>query len=271
MPELPESVVLAAQMQRKLRDKVVRTVEIYQPKCCNKPAEDYARFLPGSAIESAAPFGKWIEVDFFGGTRLMLSLGMGGEIRFLAEGSKPPDKTRFLLSFEDGTGFYITLWWFGYVHLVLPGEAHSMTVEFGPDPLDLTLENFKALLQGRRGAVKPFLLDQRKIRGIGNFYIQEILYRAKLHPLRPINSLSEHDQEALYNAIRYVFDESITLKSSNYELDFYGRRGGYGLDNMAIAYKEGAICPDCASEVRKIKSGSTSQYICPKCQVNSAV
>ncbi|MFH1943128.1 MAG: Fpg/Nei family DNA glycosylase, partial [bacterium] len=175
-------------------------------------------------------------------------------------------KSRFILRFTDGTGFFITLWWFGYVHLVLQGEKHGMTDALGPDPLQLSHQAFIDLLDGRKGGIKPFLLNQKRIRGIGNFYIQEILYRARLHPLREIPSLAEEEKTNLHRVIIDVFHESIALDSSSYELDFLGMKGRYGVDRMSIAYQEGVVCPACRSRIEKIRTGSTAQYMCPHCQ-----
>ena len=266
MPELPEMVVVARQMDQSLRGKQVEKIWIFQPKCLYRAEEDYHRHLPGKIVQGVRALGKWVEIDLRGGDRLLVSLGMGGEVCFLDKDAHSPEKSRCVLRFTDGTGFFITLWWFGYFHLVLKGEAHGMTDSLGPDPLMLSAESFKGLLNRRRGGIKSFLLNQKCLRGIGNFYIQEILYKARLHPLRAIPSMTEVEKDRLYTAIREVFEESIGLDSSSYELDFFGKKGRYGLDRLSIAYKEGAHCSVCGFPSEKIKTGSTTQYICPVCQ-----
>ncbi len=265
MPELPEIVIIAEQMNRILPEKEVGDVSIFQLKCLNRLEKDYHNHLSGKIIKTVKPLGKWIEINLNENDRLLINLGMGGEICYLKVNESPPEKSRVILRFTDGTGFFITLWWFGYFHLVLNGESHPMTDSLGPDPLALSYENFKEILHGRRGGIKSFLLNQKRIRGIGNFYIQEILFRARLHPLREIQSLSWEEKGKLFNVVQDVLKNSIELGSSSYELDFFGRRGKYRLD-QSIAYKENAICPVCKSKIQKIKTGSTMQYICPKCQ-----
>jgi len=266
MPELPEIIVIAKQMDQALKGKRVEKVSIFQPKCLNRSKMDYQKHLPGKVVEGVRPLGKWVEMVFKGDDRLLISLGMGGEICYLDEGGTAPDKSRLIVWFTDRTGFIVTLWWFGYFHLVLHGERHSMTDTLGPDPLSISCDAFKELLDGRRGGIKSFLLHQKRLRGIGNFYIQEILFQACLHPLKEISALSDEEKERLFEAVQKVLKESIALGSSSYELDFFGRKGRYGLDRISVAYQENARCPACRSLHKKIKTGSTMQYICPKCQ-----
>ena len=191
---------------------------------------------------------------------------MGGEIIYFANPEVIPDKIKFYIQFKDKTGFYVTLWWFGYFHLVLKGESNPMTDKLGDDPLQISLEEFKPKLNRKRGRIKPFLLDQKNLRGIGNFYIQEILFQAKLHPLRQINGLSKGEIEHLYDAIQNVLQRSIELGSSSYEMDLFGKKGGYSLKELSFAYEKDAVCPDCGTQTQKIKTGSNSQYVCPLCQ-----
>jgi len=266
MPELPELVVIAEQMQQTLPGKEVASVTIFQPKCLNRPEEDYQRYLPGKRVLGARPLGKWVELAFQGGDRLLVNLGMGGEVCYFKKGEEPPEKSKWILTFTDGTGFFITLWWFGYMHLVRKGETHPMTDTLGPDPLAMAFDAFNKLLEGHRGSIKPFLLNQKCIRGIGNFYIQEILFQARLHPLKEIPCLSKEEKKRLFQAIRRVLEDSITLGSSSYELDFFGAKGRYGLDRMAVAYRGDGVCPVCGSKTEKIKTGSTAQFICIQCQ-----
>jgi formamidopyrimidine-DNA glycosylase len=266
MPELPEAVVMARQMDLTLHGKTIESVEVAQPKILNRPVDDFTKPLPQLRVEKVYPFGKWIGLQLSGHCRLMISLGMGGEIIYFKSGEPIPEKSRFILRFTDSTGFYITLWWFGYVHLVLSGETHEMTDSYGPDPLEMDAKTFRSILKSRKGAIKAFLLNQKCIRGIGNFYIQEILFRAKLHPMRPIPSLSATEIDLLFKSIHSVFTESIDLDSSWYELDFFGNKGRYTLENMSFTFKEGDCCPDCQNPIEKIKTGSTSQYVCASCQ-----
>lgn len=145
---------------------------------------------------------------------------------------------------------------------------HKLTANLGLTPLDsrFTLEYFKQLLGRKRGNIKSFLVDQKNIAGIGNVYVQDILFNAKLHPKRKIPSLTAGEIDALYKSIKLVLSESIEMGGLAYEKDFYGNKGGYGSEQFKIAYKPGKPCPICQTPIQKIKTGSTSSFICPNCQ-----
>ncbi|NOZ60881.1 MAG: Fpg/Nei family DNA glycosylase [Calditrichaeota bacterium] len=267
MPELPEIVVIATQMDETLRGKTVSDVEIFQPKCLNRAVADCRKYLPGRKILRVRPLGKWIEIVCDEAVKILINLGMGGEVLYFENENEIADKAKIIMRFNDDSGFYITLWWFGYFHLVRDGEKNPMTDKLGPGALEISLADFQKILTRKRGGIKSFLLNQKNIRGIGNFYIQEILFRAKIHPLTPINVLSEADIERLHSAIHEVLKRSIALGSSSYELDFFGKKGKYSLRELSFAYHENGVCPDCGAAAQKIKTGANSQYICPQCQV----
>jgi len=266
LPELPEIYVIADQMNKTVKGKVVETCMSTQPKCLNKPAIEYKKNLHGKRIEKVSPLGKWIEIVFSSNMRLLVNLGMGGEICFLEKGDKEPEKSRFVLRFNDDTGFYVSFWWFGYVHLVITLEEHKMTDFLGPDPLKISSSDFEKIAGKSRGIIKNFLLNQKKIRGVGNYYAQEIFFRAGIHPLKKIENLTKDEMFRLHKAVCNVFEESISLGSSSYEKDFFGKKGRYLTEYMSVGYKEGLKCPVCGTVIQKIGTGSSSHYICPKCQ-----
>ena len=266
MPELPEIIVFCNQMNDTIIGKEIDRVGIFQPKCLNRPEEEYFQHLPGQKIEQASSLGKWINLELKSENHLLINIGMGGEIIYFTNPEEIPENVKFYIQFKDKTGFYVTLWWFGYFHLVLKGESNPMTGKLGADPLQISPGEFESKLNGKRGRIKSFLLDQKNLRGIGNFYIQEILFQAKLHPLRQINDLSKDEIEHLYEAIQNVLHRSIELGSSSYEMDLFGKKGKYSLKELSFAYEKNAICPDCGTKTQKIKTGSNSQYVCPLCQ-----
>jgi formamidopyrimidine-DNA glycosylase len=146
--------------------------------------------------------------------------------------------------------------------------THKMTGDLGLSPLDdgFTLPYFREILRGRRAQVKSFLLNQRRVAGIGNVYVQDILFKARLHPKRTIDTLTEVDIEALYHSIRDVLTRSVAMGGLAYERDFYGNKGGFSIDQFLVGYKTGQPCPTCSTPIEKIRTGSTASYICPRCQ-----
>jgi len=141
-----------------------------------------------------------------------------------------------------------------------------MTARLGPNALDVSLDAFRELLAGRKGRIKPFLLDQSRIAGIGNAYIHDILFRAGLHPLGTIPALTAGDVARLHRAIRTELNRSIAVGAAAYELDLHGHPGGFGGDDLLVGYREGKPCPTCGTAVEKVRTGSTASFVCPQCQ-----
>jgi formamidopyrimidine-DNA glycosylase len=270
MPELPELTVLASQMRRELTGKLISRAECLQPKCCNVEPRQLDVTLSGKRVGETTNRGKWLFVPTEPGYTLLINLGMGADMVRFVPGDPLPPKYQFRMDLEGGTGFTIRFWWFGYVHL-LPSDAlhaHAMTRDLGPSPLDpeFTADDFRRLVRRRRGMIKPFLLDQRQMSGIGNAYVHDILFRARIHPMRPIPGLSDAEIDALYASVRDVLGTAIVMGGAYYEKDFYGHPGGYTAEHWTVGYADGQPCPVCGVAIRKIKTGSTSSYICPSCQ-----
>lgn len=269
MPELPEIENLARQMSKELHGKRIVRAESPQPKCLNIPPRDFQRIV-GKTVKDTRARGKWLFTRLEPEDYLLLNLGMGGDLLFHKNSGTVPKKYQLRLTFHDGTELTASFYWFGYIHLVsdeeLPG--HGMTSRLGISPIDpeFTAERFGSMLSGKRGAIKTFLLDQKNIAGIGNVYVQDPLFKARLHPLRKIQTLSQPEIKALHKAIGAVLNRSIKLGGLKYEKDLYSRRGRYGPGQFLVAYKTGKPCPKCKTKVVKIRTGSTASYICPRCQ-----
>lgn len=305
MPELPELTVWARQFRRELSGKRIAAVETRQPKCLNAPPAEVAAFLEGRTVRDARERGKWLVVDLDPDGYLLLNLGMGGDFLYrptragatdpadptnqaepqnAAEPADPAEPTpssgppqaaprepQFKLIFSDGAELGLRFWWFGYVHTVPAGQLdrHRMTASLGPSPLDpdMDLARFRRMVAARpRRTVKSFLMDQKVLAGIGNVYVQDSLWGARLHPDRSLGSLGPGEVEALWNSVRDVLQRAIAKGGLAYESDLYGRKGGFNGDDFAVGYKPGRPCPRCGTPIEKIKTGQTSTYVCPECQ-----
>ena len=264
VPELPEIALLARQMRGELVGKTLADIQVLQPKCLNVPEDEFRNELIGARLLDVTHRGKWLFAETTQGW-LLLSLGMGGEI-LLVTPDTLPEKRRLVLVFDDDTCLAVNFWWFGYAHCVTDLADHKMTAKLGPNALDLTLEQFRDLLRGRRAGIKSFLLNQSRIAGIGNVYVQDPLFKARIHPLRPINTLCDDEIGALWRALRETLQESIEHGGSAWEMDLYGKRGRWDGSYFLVAYREGKPCPACGKRIEKIRTGSTSSFICPRCQ-----
>jgi formamidopyrimidine-DNA glycosylase len=146
-----------------------------------------------------------------------------------------------------------------------------MTASLGLDPLneeEYTYDNFTALLVKKKCGIKAFLMDQTKLAGIGNVYVQDILFRSRLHPNRKINNLTEPERAKLFTVIRENLQLATERGGLQYERDLYGQSGRF--NDFLVGYREGQVCPACGTTIVKIKTGSTATYICPQCQLSGA-
>jgi formamidopyrimidine-DNA glycosylase len=266
MPELPEIANRAVEMQAELVGKTISAVECLQPKMLNVRPEDFAAGVVGGCILQVSSHGKWIFVETTTGW-LLINLGMGGEI-LLVTRSTLPEKWRLILDFTDATCLAINFWWFGYVHYAAPGRLsdHEMTSRLGPNILDLSVQDLRAVASRTRTAIKTLLLDQERAAGLGNAYVHDVLFLARLHPLRPSNSLSDAEVEAVHWAIRGGLQTSMDKGGAFYETGLHGQPGRFTMDDILVGYKEGKPCPHCGAPIIKIKTGGSSSYICPTCQ-----
>jgi formamidopyrimidine-DNA glycosylase len=266
MPELPEITNLARQVKTHLTGKTISGIEVIQPKSLNIPEAEFCAVLTGAQIVDASNRGKWIVIETTRGW-LLINLGMGGEL-LLTSRAQLPEKRRLIFDFSDGSCISVNFWWFGYAHYAAPGalERHEMVGRLGPNALDLSPADLRSLMAGRRGTVKSFLLDQSRIAGIGNSYIHDILFLARLHPLRKLDSLNDEEYHALAEGIRDVLLTSLEKGGAFYEVDLFGEKGRSSMEDIRIGYREGQPCPRCGTPIVKIKTGSTSSFICPTCQ-----
>ena len=203
------------------------------------------------------------------GAYFMLSLGMGGDVRYLEPGQERPEKRRLMLEFDDGSALSIDFWWFGYAHATDDLASHKMTAALGLNPLDegeFTYERFSGLVKGSRKTIKSILLDQKLVAGIGNVYVQDILFVARLHPDRKASQLKDEEIKALYAAIKSNLKAAVKMRGLKFEKDLYGQPGEMEHQHFLVGYKEGQPCPECGAIIEKIKTGSTASYICPRCQ-----
>jgi formamidopyrimidine-DNA glycosylase len=269
MPELPEIANLARQMTKELHGKRIGKIELAQPKCLNISAKRFRRII-GKTVKETKAHGKWLFTRLEPKDNLLLNLGMGGDLRYHKNRNTLPEKYQLRLTFRDTTELTVSFSWFGYIHLASDEELpkHKMTSKLGISPLDekFTVDRLSSILSGRRGNIKSFLLDQKNIAGIGNVYVQDTLFKARLHPLRKIQTITQPEIAALHQSMREALYQSIKLGGLRYERDLYGRHGRYGPEQFIVAYKESKPCPACGTVIVKTRTGSTSSYLCPKCQ-----
>ncbi len=200
----------------------------------------------------------------------IIHLRMTGRLLFEPDPGDPGHGPRFTLHFDDGSSlFFFDVRRFGGLWAVPAAEAARFFCDLGCEPLDdgFTVDVLRAEVAGRRAPLKAFLLDQRRLAGIGNIYADEALFRAGLHPLRPAGSVGPREAQRLHAAIRETLELGIEHEGSSVEsfVDPAGERGHFQ-EILNVYQRTGEPCRVCGTPIRRITVGGRGTHFCPRCQ-----
>ncbi|HHF98091.1 MAG TPA: DNA-formamidopyrimidine glycosylase [Candidatus Aerophobetes bacterium] len=273
MPELPEVETIRQDMINRVKGKRIVKVEVRNEKNIRFPSpQEFKKRIEGRIIEDIKRRGKYLLVALDSGDFLVFHLKLTGRLLFFSEKEKEPDYVRIVFFFEDKTRlFFADIRGFADVHLLTREEMESLPAikEMGPEPLspDFTLDEFKKRIKSKKGRIKPLLMDQKVIAGIGNIYSQESLYRAKVHPEKNASKLTDKEIEAIYKSLLEVLEEAIKYRGSSVDayLDLEGKEGGY-VPHLKVYGREGERCLRCGAPIKKKKIGGRGTYFCDNCQ-----
>jgi len=273
VPELPEVEVIRRGLRPLVRGKVFAAPRIFTPKTVAYPEPElFARRLTGRRVEELGRQGKFL-LFFLDRGELVFHLRMTGRLVYLPEKAPlPHDGTlRLFLPFADGSGlFFGDLRKFGRVWLFQQKEerVHAGLHRLGPDIYEQVDEDqFLALLRRReRSRLKPLLLDQHFVAGLGNIYVDESLFRCGLHPRKRVAELSEEERRKLYRAIRETLEEGIRWGGTSTR-DYRDARGDRGRfqERLQVYGRQGRPCR-CGCTIRRIRVAGRGTYYCPGCQ-----
>jgi formamidopyrimidine-DNA glycosylase len=214
--------------------------------------------LCGAKLTSTRRHGKYSFIELEGRGWLVMHFGMTGRVSYHKDEAREPEHTRLRLALDNGYHLsYVSQRLLGRLSLSDDVEGFVEKEGLGPDALALKLGPFRTIMSSRRGMIKPTLMNQSVIAGIGNIYSDEILFQAGVHPRAECSKLGDERTAALYRSMRTVLRTAIRHKADPRELP-----RSYLLPRRA----EGAECPECGGRVRKIKIGGRAAYYCPKCQ-----
>ena len=275
MIELPEAVTLARQMNEALAGKRIVEASIAEkrPKWMflNLDPEQYATKLAGVRVDDVTADGKWIFTQLDTGEIFLLG-EMFGHIRYYRSEEPQPKKHHMLVTFDDKSRLSVTIQMWGCTQVLTPQEVenHPYAGHRGPSPINkqFTPKRFESILDayGKREnkPIKAFLTHEGNVSGIGNGYLQDILFRAKLGPKRKVADIGQDEQQNLYHAIVETMNQAIELAGRDTEPDLYGNPGRYVsiLDKRA----KDEPCPECGTPIEKIAYLGGSCYLCPSCQ-----
>jgi formamidopyrimidine-DNA glycosylase len=275
MIELPEALTLAAQMGETITGKEFARAEVAEgrPKFLFVTPEppDLSSRLVGRRVTGVSSKGKWIFSRLDNGETLTLG-EFGGRLHYHAPGEDLPTKRHVTLEFTDGGALTLAILMWGFLGVQTPTELaeHPYAGTLGPSPIDddFTVarwnEVLDAYLESENKPVKAFLTHEANVCGLGNGYLQDILFRAKLSPKRKVGSLDARDRASLYHAIRDTLQEAVDLGGRDTERTLFGEPGGYVplLDKRT----KGRPCTRCGTPIEKLSYLGGSCYVCPRCQ-----
>ncbi|MDF2626845.1 MAG: Fpg/Nei family glycosylase [Symbiobacteriaceae bacterium] len=269
MPELPEMEIYRSHLERNCTGQTITQIEIGRPKSINVGVREFKQAVQSATLTGFSRAGKALVFHLSTGNVLLNHLMLGGAV-FYGTKDEAPQRT-FQVTFWLDQGR--ALWWtglrLGWLHLLTPAELASYRADLGLDPLDehFTTAYLASLLQGRRGKLKPLLVDQQLFPGIGNCYSDEICWTARIHPLRIAGSLKTDECERLWQATQSVLTDA-TARGGYTETPFHKGdqfTGGY-LPHLKVYDRNGEPCPRCGTPIALVEASNRKVFFCPACQ-----
>ena len=276
MPELPEVETVRRMLEERVIGRVIRRATLSGLALREPVSPQLPRRLRGRRLTAARRTGKYLLVDLDRGLTLISHLGMSGAWRFEPDSEPAGRHVHVRLALEGGG----VLWFedprrFGLVRLARTASlARDPALRLlGPDPIAAPPrgESLHALARGARVSIKSFLLDQRRIAGLGNIYASEILHRAGVDPRLRAGALSGGQWSAVAAEIPLVLEEAIERAGTTFSMyrTVSGQPGRYG-ERLRVYERAGEPCRTCGTPIRRIVQGQRSTYFCPRCQVRRA-
>ena len=266
MPELPEVETIKNELLPHVLGRTITGVDLFWERIVRRPAAgEFRSRVVGQKITGLSRRGKYLFFHLSGGEVLVMHMKMAGSLLI-----DPPDSrfSRAVLHLDNGVALHF---WdprkFGVMWL--DKDARAVSAKLGPEPLDddFTPEALAGILCNRTAPVKPVLLDQSVIAGIGNMYADETLYDAKIHPMRPAGSLSRAEIKRLHASLRMVLLKALGSKGASVR-NYIRPDGSPGTahDEFNVAHGVGKNCPRCGAPIKRIVLRGRGTYFCPECQ-----
>jgi formamidopyrimidine-DNA glycosylase len=272
MPEMPEVTVISEDVAALAGGREVLRAGVFRPDVTNVEPEEFGRRLVGRTLRGTGRRGKIIVLDF-GEVVGLVHLVISGRVLRLPEWMEPDRMNTAVLEFE-GEGEPVVLaftrLWLGYFDLYEPGEEdkHPLISRLGPDPFseDFTVE-YLASAFNRKASVKGLLLDQSVVAGLGNIYVDEVLFAAGVHPTRKAGTLTLEEVRKVHAATRDILRRAIELRGTTFDSyhDAFGETGEFQRQ-LKVFTRAGEPCPECGTEIIKSRVAGRGTHTCPSCQ-----
>lgn len=272
MPELPETTVISEDIRALVGGKKVLRAAVFRPDVTNVEMGEFGEKLVGRTLLGTGRRGKIITLDF-GEVVGVIHLVISGRVLRLSGWQEPDRMNTAILEFEDEETSLVlafTRLWLGYFNLYGPGEVenHPLISRLGPDPFSegFTVDYLTRAFR-RKANIKGLLLDQSVIAGLGNIYVDEVLFAAGVHPTRRADTLSLEERESIYTATRDILRRAIALRGTTFDSyhDAFGETGEFQ-HQLQVFTRSGKPCPACGTEIVKSKVAGRGTHVCPTCQ-----
>lgn len=278
MPELPEVETIARKLRPELVGKKIKKADLLWPRTLAAPGlDEFEKQIKGQEITAVGRRGKYFVIKLTG-YHLFVHLRMSGDLYIKEENATPEAHDRLILSLTPGLSpggrrvretklVFNDTRKFGRVWLVRDPE--EVVGGLGPEPFseEFSAQTLYEGLQSRQRQLKPLLLDQSFLAGLGNIYTDEALHRARLHPLTRSDSVTREQAGALWEAIREVLEEGIRRSGASIDWVY---RGGDFQNYFRVYGRTGQPCPICGTAIVRLVIGQRSTHVCPDCQRNGS-
>jgi len=270
VPELPEVETVKNELLPHIIGRCITGVTLFWERIVRQPSvEEFCARLIGQRITGLTRRGKYLIFSLTSGEALIIHLKMTGSLLLKPLSGDPDKYIQATLHMDGATSLYFRdPRKFGVMRLV--NDSNSITGKLGPEPLEdsFTPQVLAQRLAKRKAPIKAILLDQHFIAGVGNMYADEVLFAAKINPLRSGNSLSLEEIDRLYHAIRQVLWAAIGNKGASTNTYFRpdGTRGTAHFKFKVAHRLGGKLCPVCGTPIERIPIRNRGSYFCPKCQ-----
>jgi formamidopyrimidine-DNA glycosylase len=275
VPELPEVETIRRQLAPPLEGLLLERLDVLDPRWCEPaPPEALTDATAGRRLERLTRRGKYLTASLEEEVHVVMHLRMTGNLLLVDEADDGDDRPhlRARFTFERGRRLlFVDVRRFGTGVVLLGDDAldEYFSSRLGVEPLDpsFTADALRAAAKGRRAPVKAFLLNQERIAGVGNIYADEALWRARIHPLRPVGTLRRPQIAALRDAVVASLEAGIDAKGASID-DFRHVDGAEGSfqDRFLVHLREGEPCLRCGTTIVKLRAAGRGTYICPRCQ-----
>lgn len=274
MPQLPEAETIKEDLRELVVGSRILSTEVMDKSLLEQStAEEFVGRIADLRITGAGRRAKHIILELEDGHTLDLQLKISGQLLFVPPVDAPESFVMLVFHLNDERKLYLRdELRLTRIRLFGPGDSTEELSDLGPEPLEegFSVEYLRRSLGGRRSRIKPLLMEQRLVAGIGNIYADEILYDARIHPRRKASTLSTDECRALHTAIQENLEAGIEHRGTTVQFhrDLLGRPGEHQ-DYLRVFERGGQPCPECGGKVAQEQVGGRTTYYCPECQIEN--